>query len=228
MRKVALVTGGARGIGRAIAAELAHDYDVAITWHTTEPAHDAYPIRADLTEDGACARVIAEVMEKFGRLDLIVNNAGVVALTPVTGSSPALQRKMLDVNLLVPGWLLAAALPHLTKGAGVINISSTNAQSPPETAVLYGASKAALEAWTKGTAKELGPKGIRVNAVAPGAVNIPESPRPADVTKNYAKEVALGRIGAPEDIAKVVRFLASDAAGYITGEVITASGGWQL
>jgi len=228
MRKVALVTGGARGIGRAIAKALAPDYDVAITWNTTEPDREAYPIRADLTEDGACERVIAEMIEKFGRLDLIVNNAGVVALTPVTGSSAALQRKMLDVNLLVPGWLLAAALPHFKPGAGVINISSTNAQSPPETAVLYGASKAALEAWTKGTAKELGPKGIRVNAVAPGAVNIPEAPRPANVTKNYAKEVALGRIGAPEDIAGVVRFLASDAASYVTGEVITASGGWQL
>jgi 3-oxoacyl-[acyl-carrier protein] reductase len=228
MRKVALVTGGTRGIGKTIAETLAQDYEVAVTWKSTAPAPGITAFEADLTEDGACQRVINGVIEKFGRLDVIVNNAGVVAQTLVEGSDDAVQERMMEVNALVPGRLLACALPHLKEGAAVVSISSTNAFCPPETAVIYGASKAALNAWTVGTAKELGPKGIRVNAVAPGAVNIPEAPRSADVTKGYAKEVALGRIGAPEDIAKVVRFLASDDAGYITGEVITVSGGWRL
>ena len=228
MRKVALVTGGTRGIGKAIAALLAKDYEVAVTWKSTTPERGITAFEADLTEEGACKRVIDGVIEKFGRLDVIVNNAGIVAQTLIEGSDDAVQADIMAVNALVPGRLLAAALPHLNAGAAVVSISSTNAFSPPETAVLYGASKAALNAWTVGTAKELGPKGIRVNAVAPGAVNIPEAPRPADVTKGYAKEVALGRIGAPDDIAKVVRFLASDDAGYITGEVVTVSGGWRL
>jgi len=228
MHKVALVTGGTRGIGRAIAAEMAADYEVVVTCRTTPPAPGISAIEVDLTEDRACQRVIDEVIEKYGRLDVIVNNAGVVAQTLVEGCDAGVQHNLMDMNALVPARLLAAALPHLKEGAAIVSISSTNAFSPPETAVLYGASKAALNAWTVGTAKELGPKGIRVNAVAPGAVNIPEAPRPADVTKGYAKEVALGRIGAPEDIAKVVRFLASDDAGYITGEVVTVSGGWRL
>lgn len=228
MTRVALVTGGTRGIGRAIALDLAQDHDVAVTWKSTKPRPGETAFEADLTENGACERVIRGVIEKFGRLDVIVNNAGLVAQTPVTKAEVAVQRAIFDVNTLVPARLLAAALPHLKPGAAIVSISSINAFSPPETAVMYGASKAALNAWTVGTARELGPRGIRVNAVAPGAVTIPEAPRPPDVIKGYVKEVALGRIGTPDDIAKVVRFLAGDDAGYITGEVITVSGGWRL
>ncbi len=135
---------------------------------------------------------------------------------------------MLDVNLLAPGALLAAALPHLGPGAAIVNISSMNAVLPPRDASIYGASKAALNLWTRAMAKELGPRQIRVNAVAPGAINIPESPRPDDLTDLIVKDTALGRIGRPDDIARAVRFLASDAAGFITGEVLTVSGGYRL
>lgn len=228
MRPVVLVTGGARGIGKAIAADLAADHQVVITYLTTEPDDGVVGIRADLTADGACQAVVEDVIARFGRLDVVVNNAGYLATTPVEASSVAVQKKLMDVNVLVPARMVAAALPHLKAGAAVVSVSSINAVHLPETAVLYGASKAALNAWTKGTAKELGPRGIRVNAVAPGAVNIPEAPRPDDVTAEYIKDVALGRIGAPEDIAKIVRFLATDASGYVTGEVITASGGYRL
>ena len=228
MRPVALVTGGTKGIGRAIAAHLAQTHDVAVTWKTTEPQDGHFAIQTDLTTTEGPQAVIDAVLAEFGRLDTIINNAGLVAITPVDEASYAVSENMMALNALVPGRLLAAALPVLKRGASIVSISSTNAFSPPEAAVLYGASKAALNAWTKGTAKELGPKGIRVNAIAPGAVNIPEAPRPPDVTEGYAQEVALRRIGAPEDIAKVVGFLVSDAAGYITGEVITVSGGWRL
>jgi len=228
MRPVALVTGGARGIGKAISADLAKDHEVVITYLTTQPDDGVVGIQADLTTDGACQSVVDDVIARYGRLDVVVNNAGYLATTPVEASSAAVQKKLMDVNVLVPARMVAAALPHLQAGASVVSISSINAVHLPETAVLYGASKAALNAWTKGTAKELGPRGIRVNAVAPGAVNIPEAPRPEDMTVEYVKDVALGRIGAPEDIAKVVRFLATDASGYVTGEVITTSGGYRL
>ena len=229
--KVALVTGGARGIGRAIAEDLSRDHGVAITWRTTEPAglpEGILALRADLTEPGRAEAVIAEVIGRFGRLDLIVNNAGLVAGSPAESFDAAALEAMLSINLLAPGALLAAALPHLEPGAAVVNISSVNAVLPPRGAAIYGASKAALNLLTRGMAKELGARGIRVNAVAPGAINIPEEPRSPELVALFVQETALGRIGEPRDIARAVRFLASDQAGFITGEVLTVSGGYRL
>jgi 3-oxoacyl-[acyl-carrier protein] reductase len=167
-------------------------------------------------------------LERFGRLDVIVNNAGLVHSTPKEEFDWAAQRAVLDVNVLVPSALLAAALPHLQAGAAVVNISSVNAVLPPKDAALYGASKAALNLWTKAMAKELGPSGIRVNGVAPGAVDLPEAPRSDELVALFAEMTALGRIAEPADIAKAVRFLASDDAGFITGETLTVSGGYRL
>lgn len=230
MARVALVTGAARGIGRAIAEDLAQDHDVAITWHTTPP--DALPalhaVRADLSADGAPQAVVDDVIARYGRLDVIINNAGSMVPTPKEAFDATAQRAILDLNLLAPGALLAAALPHLQRGAAVVNISSVNAVLPPRGASIYGASKAALNLWTRAMAKELGPQGIRVNAVAPGAINTPEAPRPDELTEIFVEMTALGRIGQVGDIAKAVRFLASDAAGFITGEVLTVSGGYRL
>ena len=121
-----------------------------------------------------------------------------------------------------------AALPHLQPGAVIVSISSVNAVLPPQGAAIYGASKAALDLWTRGMAKELGPRGIRVNAVAPGAVNIAEAPRDPELTRRFEEMTALGRLARAEDIAAAVRFLASDAASAITGEVLTVSGGYRL
>jgi 3-oxoacyl-[acyl-carrier protein] reductase len=230
-RRVALITGGARGIGRAIAEDLARDHAVAVTWLTTPPdglPGGVHPIHADLTEAGAAARVVAGVIDRFGRLDVIVNNAGLVAPTPAEGFDRAAAMGILDVNLLAPAALLSAALPHLAPGAAIVNVSSVNAVLPPREAAVFGASKAALNLWTRAMAKELGPRGIRVNAVAPGAIETPEAPRPADLTALFVKDTALGRIGRPEDIARAVRFLAGEAAGFVTGEVLTVSGGYRL
>ncbi|NNE54009.1 MAG: SDR family oxidoreductase, partial [Sulfitobacter sp.] len=155
-------------------------------------------------------------------LDVIVNNAGALL---TDAEDKGLNQ---TVNVAAPMALLDAALPHLQRSASVINISSVNARLPAMGALSYSASKAALEIWTRGAAKTLGPKGIRVNAIAPGAIERPESPRPPDLVKAFVEMTALGRSGVPEDIAKVVRFLASDAAGFITGEVITVSGGYRL
>ncbi|MBB94540.1 MAG: oxidoreductase [Rhodobacteraceae bacterium] len=230
MTKVALITGGARGIGRAIVDDLASDHDIAFTWSSTEPVFDdsRLAIRADLAEPAAAGRIIDEVMARFGRLDVIVNNAGIVASTPKSAHVPGDHKRIMDVNYLAPVALLSAALPHLKPGAAVVSISSVNAVMPPRDAVTYGASKAAINLWTKGMAKELGPLGIRVNAVAPGAIELPEAPRPPELVDQFVAETALGRAGVPQDIARAVRFLASDAAGFITGEILTVSGGYRL
>lgn len=231
MSKTALVTGGARGIGRVIAKDLARDHNVVIIWRTTKPAdlpNSIHAIQCDLTEAESSTSVIGEVIRRFGRLDVIVNNAGLVHTTPKDAFDAGLHRAILDVNLLVPAALLAAALPHLKPGAAIVNISSVNAVLPPRDAAIYGASKAALNLWTRAMAKELGPQGIRVNAVAPGAINIPEEPRTPELTRLFVQETALGRIGTPDDIARAVRFLASDQADFITGEVLTVSGGYRL
>ena len=227
--RVVLVTGGTRGIGHAIAAEFAADHAVAVTWRSTPPDPDAaLAIRADLADPDSAARVVADVLARFGRLDVIVNNAGQISPSPVEGLDAEAGQGLLAVNLLAPAALLAAALPHLAPGAAIVSISSVNAVLPPRGAALYGASKAALNLWTRAMAKELGPRGIRVNAVAPGAITTPETPRPADLQQAFLAETALGRLGRPQDVARAVRFLASDAASFITGEVLTVSGGYRL
>jgi 3-oxoacyl-[acyl-carrier protein] reductase len=231
MTKVALVTGGARGIGHAIAMDLSTDHRVAITWHTTRP--DNLPdhmlaIQADLSIPASSNTVIAEIIGHFGRLDVIVNNAGVLQPSPKDSFDAASLHAILDVNLLAPAALLAAALPHLAPGSAIVNISSVNAVFPPLGASVYGASKAALNLWTRAMAKELGERRIRVNAVAPGAINTPEDPRPPELTSLLVSQTALGRIGTPQDIARAVRFLASDQAEFITGEVLAVSGGYRL
>ena len=231
MRKVALVTGGAKGIGLAIAKDLVRDHDLAVTWLSTQPTafnNDVLAVQADLTDKDAVARTIEAIMDRFGRIDVIVNNAGLVDPSPKDMFEPAVLERLLNVNVLAAHAILVAALPHLREGAAIVNISSMNAVLPPQDAVIYGASKAAMNLWTKGMAKELGPRQIRVNAVAPGAVNIPEEPRSDELVKLFTDQTALGRIAAPQDIARAVRFLAGDDASFITGEVLTVSGGYRL
>lgn len=167
-------------------------------------------------------------MKKFGRIDVIVNNAGIAAATPKNQFSAEDQRAVLDLNLLVPSELLAVCLPFLKAGAAIINISSVNAVLPPKDAAIFGASKAALNLWTRAMAKELGATGIRVNAVAPGAISLPEKPRSVELTEIFVKDTALGRIGIPQDVANAVRFLASDEADFITGQILEVSGGYRL
>lgn len=230
MRKKALVTGGAKGIGRAIVTDLAADHDVAFTYlHTTSvPDTKGHAIKADLRDPHAPSAVIDAALAALGGLDVIVHNAGVIAPAAPQEYPMAALREMFDLNVLAAQGLLSHALPHLKRGASVVSVSSVNAVLPPKGAALFGASKAALEVWTKGMAKELGPEGIRVNAVAPGAVNIPEAPRDAELTALFEEMTALGKLAEAADIAAGVRFLVSDAARAITGEVLTISGGYRL
>ncbi|MBW4708491.1 SDR family oxidoreductase [Roseobacter sp. YSTF-M11] len=232
--RVALITGAARGLGRAIAQDLATDHHVAITYNTTDPGPllkerpDVFPIKADLAGAAAAADVITRTITTFGRLDVLVNNAGAIVPTAHDATDFADHKLNFDVNVIAPMALLSAALPYLNPSASVINISSTNAVLPAMGASAYSASKAALNTWTRGMAKELGPRGIRVNAVAPGATERPENPRPEELIEKFVEMTALGRIGQPEDIAAAVRFLASDAASFITGEILNVNGGYRL
>jgi len=230
-KKMALVTGGARGIGQVIVKALSAEHDIAITYLTSPPdglADGVLAIKADLKDPASHARVIEEVINRFGRLDLIVNNAGAIKTSPVDAPDCEGLRQIFDVNVLAPHGLLLAGLPHLGRGASIIGISSVNAVLPPKDAAVYGASKAALDLWTRAMAKELGPRGIRVNAVAPGAVNTPQAPRDAALTQAFVDLTALGRLAEPSDIADAVCFLASERARAITGEVLTVSGGYRL
>ena len=232
--RVALITGAARGLGRAIAQAMAMDHQVVITYNTTDPGPllkelpNILAIKADLTDVGAAKEVINQTIREFGRLDVLINNAGAIVLTPHDASDFTDHHLNFNVNVIAPMALLSAALPHLERGASVVNISSINAILPAKGAAAYSASKAALNTWTRAMAKELGPRGIRVNAVAPGGTEIPESPRPDALVKQFVEMTALGRIGQPEDIASAVRFLASDAAGFITGEILNVNGGYRL
>ncbi len=238
--KVALVTGGGAGLGEATAKRFAEEG--AHVWVTDLNEDSASAVVAAIEANGGSATaryqdvtveddwdaLMDEIVQASGKLDVIVNNAGLVRSTPKEEFNPEDHRAILDLNLLAPAALLSAALPHLKRGASIVSISSVNAELPPRDAVTYGASKAALNLWTKAMAKELGPDGIRVNAVAPGAINIPEDPRSDELTQLFVDDTALGRIGTPEDIAKAVRFLVSDASEFVTGEVLTVSGGYRL
>lgn len=232
--KTAFVTGGARGIGRAIAANLARDHKVAITYNKTAPEAllaehpEILALQADLSSPNAPRDIIDAVLGEFGQIDVIVNNAGAITMTALDQVDATCEAHQFAINVTAPMALLSAALPHLKRGASIVNISSVNAVLPAIGASGYSASKAALNTWTRGAAKELGPKRIRVNAVAPGAIEREESPRPPELIAKFVEMTALGRHGVPEDVAKAVRFLASDEASFITGTILDVSGGYRL
>jgi len=235
-RRAILITGGARGLGRAIADSLAPDHDIAITWNTAAEeaavfasAHPrALVLQADL-ETAPPAQIIAAVIARFGRLDGLVNNAAMGAREPGPEAfDQGLAKRVFAVNVTAPLALVGAALPHLGAGASVVNISSANARFPAMAAPVFSASKAALENLTLGLAKALGPRGIRVNAVAPGAVERPYAPGPPEAIRQFTDRTALGRPAQAAEVAQAVRFLLSDAASAITGTVLDASGGDRL
>jgi 3-oxoacyl-[acyl-carrier protein] reductase len=237
--KVALVTGGGTGIGRAVAEALvAEGAKVVVTGRREEPLKQLagkYPeavryVSTDVTEKGAPAAAVRFVIEQFDRLDVLVNNAGVGTLAPLVELDDDALEQVLSVN--VRGVLVTTreAIPHLGKSGGaVVNISSTLAQASMPGAAAYSGSKAAVERITSALAAELGPHAIRLNSVAPGLTETDmSSDVPREMLDGMIAQTPLGRLGRPEDIAKAVVFLASDDASWITGQVLQSSGGLML
>lgn len=248
-RKIALVTGAGRGIGRAIAMRLAADgVTVAVHYNAGLAAAEAvvadiaaaggtaFAVQADLSDRagvGALAEGFAEELtRRYGtsEFDILVNNAGVGKRATIEDIDEETFDRILQVNLKSPFFLIQALLPHLREGGRIVNVSSMGTRAAYPTMAAYAPSKAGLEALTRLLAAHLGPRGITVNAVMPGATatDMNGPARDPVASRAVASTIALGRVGQPEDVAKVVAFLASDAGGWVTGQQVDASGGQRL
>ena len=239
--KKALVTGGSRGIGRAIALRLASEgADVAITYMSRdkEAADTAIEIeklgastmffKADSTDCGKAGEVVTSVCSVFGGIDILVNNAGIRSDNLLLRMDEDQWDRVLEANLKSAYNYTKAVLPSMlsARGGSIINISSVVGLDGNAGQSNYAASKAGLIGLTRSLAKELGPKGIRVNCIAPGfilsemTVNIP-----GDIHESWVKDISLRRAGTPDEVAGVALFLAaSSLSSYVTGEVINCSG----
>ncbi|MFI5078353.1 MAG: SDR family NAD(P)-dependent oxidoreductase [Vicinamibacteria bacterium] len=241
--KVAIVTGASKGIGAAIARHLA-DAGAAVVVNYATSKEGAESVVADITRAGGRAiavqadvarpeqieRLFAETKQAFGRLDILVNNAGVYEFAPLEDITPEHFHRQFDLNVLAVLLASRAAVAQFgADGGSIVNISSFASTAAPAQTAVYSASKAAVDAVTRSLAKELGPRGIRVNAVNPGMVET-EGVHAAgidasDFRKQLEAQTPLGRIGQTQDVAPAVVFLASPEAGWITGETLGISGG---
>jgi 3-oxoacyl-[acyl-carrier protein] reductase len=240
--KVALVTGASKGIGAAIAVKLA-EQGAAVVVNYGRSATEAQAVvdgirarggraiavHADVGKTAEIAGLFGAAIREFGKLDILVNNAGVYEFLPLAGVGEEHFDRLFNLN--VKGLLFAtqeAARAFGDRGGSIINISSVVSLSPFPNAAVYSATKAAVDAFTKSLAAELGPKKILVNSVLPGATEtegFQATPQASDLRSTIVPLTPLGRMGQPRDIANVVAFLASDEAGWITGQLIPVSGG---
>lgn len=236
-RKI-LLTGGTRGLGKGIALALAEQgAQLAVAYRADQEAADALArelkeiggehllVKADLAHEAEIVRLVEEAGEFLGSLDALVSNAGAISHVPFEKLELAEWRRVLDVNLTAAYRLTREALPLLGPGSSVINIGSRSATVGIPLRAHYTAAKAGLIGLSRSLAKELGPRGIRVNVVAPGVIEAPEAPLPEEIRQRYQGLTALGRLGRPEEVAGVVVFLASGFAGYVTGATIHVDGG---
>ncbi|MFI7355037.1 SDR family oxidoreductase [Streptomyces avidinii] len=235
----ALVTGGSRGIGAAVALRLAEDgRDVAITYVSDAEAaaevvgkvealgRRAVALRADAGDAAQAANAVGETVRRFGRLDVLVNNAGVGLLGPLEELAPADVERVLAVNVRGVFHTTQAAAAHLRSGGRIITIGSCMTQRVPGPGgTLYAMSKSALIGFNKALARELGGRGITVNIVHPGPVDTDMNPADGPYAGSQAAMTALGRFGAPREVAGVVSFLAGPDASYVTGAEFAADGG---
>jgi NAD(P)-dependent dehydrogenase (short-subunit alcohol dehydrogenase family) len=191
-------------------------------------------VRADVAEPPSAQRAVEAAHEAFGRLDVLVNNAALDLAKPLVDTSPEEVRRIFAVNALGPVWMTQAAIPFLARGGGaIVNVTSRLAHVGVPQMAVYGASKGALRALTHGAAVELAPLGIRVNAVAPGMIDTPlfhewlQQSEDRDAARDGVVErIPLGRLAGPDDVARAIFYLASDAAAHITGITLPVDGGY--
>jgi NAD(P)-dependent dehydrogenase (short-subunit alcohol dehydrogenase family) len=239
--RVAIVTGASSGLGVTIAEELAHaGADVALgarrldrleaTRRLVEATgRRSIAIRADVSDPDDCARLVEQTVEEFGRLDVLVNNAGLGVLKPALRQSVEDFRRVLDINLNGCHWMACRAAEVMQRGGSIVNVSSmlafTTAGQPQ---AAYAASKAGLLGLTRDLAHEwTGRRGIRVNAVAPGFFTTEMTEDHSEGIDALLTRVPVGRMGDPEELAGAVLFLASDASSYVTGQSIIVDGGFS-
>jgi 3-oxoacyl-[acyl-carrier protein] reductase len=244
INKVALVTGSSRGIGRAIAIELAKS-GIDIVVNDSKNPHEgievvneineigqrAIYIQADVSDPNQVEKMVEEIISEFGKIDILVNNAGIIVDKLLKDMTIQEWNKVVAVNLTGVFNCTKSVIKHMQKqkSGKIVNISSISGQIGNIGQANYSASKAGVISFTKTVAKEYARDGINVNAVAPGFIrtkmveNIPEK-----VIEKILKQIPLGRVGEPEEVAKLVCFLASDDANYITGQVISINGGMYV
>jgi len=234
-KPVAIVTGGAGGIGQAINRRLARSGwqvlagDLASVLEANDPSGDGIVgAELDVTDRASVERWLAQAAD-MGRLRGVVNCAGIVRFTPMSGFEDADASLIWEVNVAGSARVSSAAVTHMTEGGAIVNFSSvTGYIGRLRGASLYGASKAGLIAFTRYLAAELAPRGIRVNGLAPGYIDVPMSPSMRAISggeEELRKQAPLGRLGRTEEMAEIVEFLLSDRSSYINGETILADGG---
>jgi 3-oxoacyl-[acyl-carrier protein] reductase len=237
--KVAIVTGGAGGIGSGVSRALAADgHQVVVAYNSGADAakqlvaeleaagHSAVALQADVTKADQVAALFADVVARFGQVDIVVNNAGTMIPKPIAELSEEVFDRVFDINVRGALNVLRETSRLLADGGRVVNISSTIVQEAIPGSAAYGASKAALEVFGKVASKELGPRGITVNTLRVGPT-VPGmfSAAPPQRQAAMAEASPFKRMGRPEDIADVISFLTSDRGRWITGQTITVDGG---
>ncbi len=240
--KVAIITGGGTGIGLAVARRfVTGGAKVVITGRREEPLKVAASelgeavryISADVSRSGASKDIVAFALKQFGRIDILVNNAGYGLIGPLATTSDEELDQVLAVNVKGVLAMTRDALAELEKNRGsVINISSVGGQATFPGAAAYSGTKAAVDRVTRSLAVELGPQGIRVNVVSPGATETAMYDQAigieSDASQQTIAQTPLQRLGTPDDIAKAVVWLASDDAAWVTGQIVQSSGGFML
>jgi 3-oxoacyl-[acyl-carrier protein] reductase len=241
--KVAIVTGASKGIGAGIAKAFAAEGAAVIVNYARDQAGAervvreitgkggrAVAVQGDVAQRSDAQRLVAEAKKAFGRLDVLVNNAGVFSFAPFEQFSEQEFHRQFNTNVLGTFLMIEAALPVFgAEGGSIINIGSTASVAAYPTLSIYVASKSAVNGLTRVLSKEFGPRKIRVNALNPGGTETEGAYAAGVMGTEFKKQIiastSLGRVGQPEDIARVATFLASDDAGWLTGEIIFANGG---
>jgi NAD(P)-dependent dehydrogenase (short-subunit alcohol dehydrogenase family) len=242
--KVTILTGGDSGIGRAVALAYAREGSDLLISYLDEDS-DAKEVAAavqkegrkcvlvpgDLCDEKHCESIIQKALQEFGKIDILINNAAYQMSRDRIEDIPSEEfDRIFKTNVYALFWLCRAALPHMTKGGCIINTTSIQADSPSPNLLPYAATKAAIQNFTCGLAQMVGPRGIRVNCIAPGPIWTPLIPAtmPEEKVKSFGQDTPLGRAGQPAELASSFVLLASDEASYISGATLAVTGGRPL